>query len=124
MIVGIIALLFSGWTFGVIDVLLKKIQQEGNICPITMIRSSITLLGILLLLFIVPDSYLHSVYWLHHPADVAYNQVPAAIVLCFYYAFGLLFFMKALKYKKATETVGLNKIGVLLGVLISVFVYI
>lgn len=123
MSIGIIAMLLSGIIFGVMDVLLKKILQPGYAFPITVLRSCLTALGLATLYFLIPDEWLQQIEWIHQPQHIALEMLPMAALLCGLYAFGLLFFMLALKYKTAIETVGLNKIGVLVGILVSVFVY-
>lgn len=123
MSIGIIAMLLSGIIFGVMDVLLKKIQQPGYTFPITMMRSGLTVIGLLLLYVCIPNALLQQIKWIHQPTIIELEKIPLAALLCGLYSFGLLFFMMALKYKTATETLGLNKIGVVLGVLIGVLLY-
>jgi len=119
MWIGIIAIIFSSIGFGITDIFLKKITAAKNQLPILILRSSITsvciLIGIVaVLLFDRQSSFLplQQINW--------YKQLLLGFIYSSFSFAGLYFFMQALKHKHISETVGLNKISIILGLIIGV----
>lgn len=122
MWIGILAILFAGIGFGITDIFLKKITQTNNQLPILIARSGITVVALLLLGAIAPSLPL-ALNFMPQPDIVWYKTLPLAFMFATFSFGGLYFFMQALKHKHISETVGLNKISIVIGVLIGVFFY-
>lgn len=123
MATGLIAICISAFLFGLTDVLLKTVQLKIPVLPLLIIRSSISALG-LLLLFLLSRYFPALVNTvICKPIIIQWNMLSYAALLCSVSYFGLFFFMQAIKYSLVSETVGFNKIGVVIGIIIGIVVY-
>ncbi|MBS1589533.1 MAG: DMT family transporter [Bacteroidetes bacterium] len=125
MTVGLIAMCIATFCFGLTDVLLKKVQSEFPTLPLLIIRSGLSALGLLLLFLCSYYSPFATVGYKirYKPQAINWSVLPYSIALASVSYFGLFFFMQAIKHSLVSETVGFNKIGVVMGVLIGVMVY-
>lgn len=123
MVLGFTALFAAGFIFGLTDVVLKKIQTNDNTLIILISRSLVSVVGLLIIYVLsIPFSNLLLEWKLSVPHPDL-SCIPIAVLLCAISYFGLFFFMQALKYKSASETVGLNKIELIIAIVIGVFLY-
>lgn len=123
MSLGFISLFAAGIIFGWTDVALKKIQNNDNTLAILIGKSLVSVLGLIILY--ITSQYFNDQFinWQLVVSQPDMTYISMAILLSAVSFLGLYFFMQALKYKSVSETVGLNKIELIIAVIISIFLY-
>jgi drug/metabolite transporter (DMT)-like permease len=117
MLLGVLAVIVSSLSFTFIDIVLKQISSDEHYLSSTIKRSlvSVTLLTFIFIVIKVTNNDA-----LFIPNSISLKHLPIVVFLCFISANGLFFFMQGIRHTQLSNTVGFNKVSIVMAILINI----
>lgn len=115
--IAILLTVLGHLSYGTTNVLWKNPRNEIGTLPLIIIRSFACFL-----VFITAYFLLTKINLIPTP-EFKLIDIVQTVGICAVNFFGLFFYLKSLKHTEVSNTIGLSKIGLIIGILIGYFVY-